>query len=1780
MAYSIVAQLQLQAPNIRDINRIKSQIETTLGGVRVDINSRSLTALNASLKNTTTSAQKLSIALKNAGANTSSLNTATKSLTNIGTATQQVVKQNQQLSSSTRTTTKDVTQLGNAFDISRKKMLAYLGGGMLVRELAFALRSGVRESIRFQTELSKTGVIGEFTIKQTQQLGRAIRDVAIAAGASGEAIAEASKLLASAGFSMGQIAGTAKLLAKINIGASFDAGNLEEAANSIILLNSIFDMKSPIQYARALEQINNLANKFPAEASSIVEGLSITGSVARQAGLSFSELASVLTVVKSRTRESDTVVGTSLRNSIVRLNRYKSIDILRSMGIDPVTAEGTMRPMFDIFKELSEVVSATAEGDVVLSNKLEDLFGQRQVGRILPLLRNFNDAILAKNIALQNGESLDLAQARNLETLGGQLQSLKEKWLSFTDSIVQSQGLLTATKSINVLSNAIGNLLQLMVSIGPAFVGIGSLSLGAGIGKRYGVATTTDVVATKQRRDDAIQAYGQDRSPANLKAMRAADLQYDSSIKLVKAQAAVGRSTTAFGKAINGGRYAMLRLTESVRLNARLYATGYLALTSLVLSLQEQTPNISAAFNTVSVAMIGVATGMSGWAIALTTGLTAIISFTKALDQNRRRIEQQEIERIKKDTQTRERLVLPSDPQAEQKRQAIETQGLLETVNVIRRRYGEVGRQDVGFWEQQGRAITAMFSGNFKGVTYGGQIEQKNREFADSIRQDLESIIPDIQDTLSKRAEQLGTRERLQTDPLTRQLIQTLRLYDALNNTVGQTDKIFAELLGTVDQLIPQMRGGYGSQIARAGSIATKARNIRSSASAETRAQELGSLPLTDVERYFTQAIERTFNDLPSLLSQIEFRSDKWEDQLTRALVAGGFDTAIISSIESQIDDMGWDVFAESLTDTSELTARLMVDYQSQREAVQDLTEAVRYASTALKEKLVRAFESLEEYIDNRSKYIGQTQDFDTFRKLPTNPNLSNVLAQQEAFDLSGTTNVGELGTALRTYTEMLNSGTANLADIPKLEDAVLRTKMSLQKLADVSGRLASVEKRRAEIELQREGKFSATESIILDPQGVSKQLVALEMALKNGIMNIPQTMRELALQATRTFETVNIPRLGGTGRELRERMLTPVGDDLGLKISEDNRELIQLNRLSNNIQQEALRAQYQLMWYSMETARNTAVLAGGVPRFATGGVVPGKGNKDTVLSLLTPGEIVLSKDHQEDLRKYSIGGVVEPEKKKDDLSELLKLAGVKTPTTIDIPSSPPKKYNKEDILSVAGSREKPLVTRQKEFITETFRNTTNEFSPINLGGQEVGGSPLNGLPQSDNRKIFDQPLPGQSITDFMETLKPSYDPYKRFQKPEPGQYYPGRTPVRKGNQTFWYDSYEQYADGGEVKKPIKFPYTPPEPSREEWKRYDEKVKQQKEAIEERKRIMLDLSKGFGEPRYIPGKPLTKKSWLFHDSPQDRPTIISPPKFKEEYDFNVKMARGGSYWKAKEDRRSQYLAGKKSRRQNYLSEKYGSNISDYYNMLTDENLMGGPFSDREATRKARIWGFAHSHDNTLNYMLPEQNAKKAEKIAADYTTQIDREANAITPEEMGQRSRDAQNERIARLINSKHLGPNMLGQLKFASGGMVPGSGSGDKVPALLEPGEFVLNKNAVQSIGLQKVDSVNKKYNRKGFQTGGSVTPQSSSTIPIDTEAILQASKIINQASQDLRGVFEQFNGLSLQHKFSGDINVTFTGLTVLQSLLPEIQKIAVGECKKVLSNFADKKLNMSVID
>src|SRR5690606_34378149 len=106
---------------------------------------------------------------------------------------------------------------------------------------------------------------------------------------------------------------------------------------------------------------------------------------------------------------------------------------------------------------------------------------------------------------------------------------------------------------------------------------------------------------------------------------------------------------------------------------------------------------------------------------------------------------------------------------------------------------------------------------------------------------------------------------------------------------------------------------------------------------------------------------------------------------------------------------------------------------------------------------------------------------------------------------------------------------------------------------------------------------------------------------------------------------------------------------------------------------------------------------------------------------------------------------------------------------------------------------------------------------------------------------------------------------------------------------------------------------------------------------------------------------------------------------------------------------------------------------------------------------------------------------------------------------------------------------NMISGFQFNSGGPVPGVGNKDTVPAMLTPGEFVLNKNAVKRIGLANLKRLNTQYLNKcglvkqifgGGLGGASGHPATAAGIILGLNAVMNAFTGLTNQTVNLSGV------------------------------------------------------------
>lgn len=125
---------------------------------------------------------------------------------------------------------------------------------------------------------------------------------------------------------------------------------------------------------------------------------------------------------------------------------------------------------------------------------------------------------------------------------------------------------------------------------------------------------------------------------------------------------------------------------------------------------------------------------------------------------------------------------------------------------------------------------------------------------------------------------------------------------------------------------------------------------------------------------------------------------------------------------------------------------------------------------------------------------------------------------------------------------------------------------------------------------------------------------------------------------------------------------------------------------------------------------------------------------------------------------------------------------------------------------------------------------------------------------------------------------------------------------------------------------------------------------------------------------------------------------------------------------------------------------------------------------------------------------------------------------------------------------------------KFAMGGYIPGAGSGDRVPIMAEPGEFVIRKRAAQALGdetLEKLNNVDKFrmggfVNRKKYAGGGFIT-----NLPTYQEGGTVEGKEFNDIRKSFRGIAKNLGVSSDEfNKVANEIRGTATNIVEARKL------------------------------
>jgi hypothetical protein len=397
-AFNLTAVLQLQAPT--NTQQVVSQIQKGLKGVNVKLNvqadTRAVAAVNKQLGGVNKAAKNSS----------RSINTLNRNLS----------------------------------EAARRFSVITIATGSFIA-FARAIKNSIGAAVQFEREMVKISQVTGTSVGQLHGLAKTVTELSTGLGVANQSLLETSRILAQAGLSAMKTRQALEVLANTTLAPSFD-NIIDTTEGAIAILNQFGRAASKTgQDIKFLEQsldaINAVSKRFAVESADLITAIRRTGGVFQAAGGNLKELIALFTSVRQTTRESAETIATGFRTIFTRLQRSETIDALDALGISLNDLEGKFVGPMRAIELLSSGLAGLDTRDVRFNEIVEQLGGFRQIGKVIPLLKQMSVTQAALSVANNSSGSsardAQLAQqslAVSFQKVGEQFDSMIRKFSS------------------------------------------------------------------------------------------------------------------------------------------------------------------------------------------------------------------------------------------------------------------------------------------------------------------------------------------------------------------------------------------------------------------------------------------------------------------------------------------------------------------------------------------------------------------------------------------------------------------------------------------------------------------------------------------------------------------------------------------------------------------------------------------------------------------------------------------------------------------------------------------------------------------------------------------------------------------------------------------------------------------------------------------------------------------------------------------------------------------------------------------------------------------------------------------------------------------------------------------------------------------------------------------------------------------------------------------------------------------------------------------------------
>ena len=444
--FVLTAVLALQPPkNVKQVvNSINSQLQGVTAPVNLAVNSQGIAKANAQLKTVSATAASTS----------KSLTGAARSADSLGSA------------------------LGSA---ARRFASITLATGFFLA-ITRAIGSAVGRAIEFEKEMLKISQVTGKTVRQLGELSGEVTRLATSLGVSSEEILNSARTLSQAGFAAKDVTKAIEILAQTDLAATFD--NIKDTTEGAVAIlrqfrSEVVAAGGEVQFLRqAMDAINAVSKSFAVESADLISVVRRTGGVFEAAGGKLNELIALFTSVRGTTRETADTIATGFRTIFTRIQRTETIDQLKELGIVLQDSTGKFVGPLEAIKRLSIGLSSLDPRDFRFNEIVEQLGGFRQIGKVIPLIKQYQTSTQALAIANESlGSTADDAAIAQ-QGLGNQFAKLKEKFDATIRSLTESDTFRSMAESAILLAESILRIVEALEPLLPLLAALSAFKMG------------------------------------------------------------------------------------------------------------------------------------------------------------------------------------------------------------------------------------------------------------------------------------------------------------------------------------------------------------------------------------------------------------------------------------------------------------------------------------------------------------------------------------------------------------------------------------------------------------------------------------------------------------------------------------------------------------------------------------------------------------------------------------------------------------------------------------------------------------------------------------------------------------------------------------------------------------------------------------------------------------------------------------------------------------------------------------------------------------------------------------------------------------------------------------------------------------------------------------------------------------------------------------------------------------------------------------------------------